>query len=394
MYDDNTPPDPATPIKTWALSIDFDGCTNTAEARARLIQRITDVVRRQPDLTTIDIYIGSYRQSVYADFHAAYIHNGIRGDNDYFSCKVLGQDFIDDLRRSLQTFETYPEVTFNPLLSGDIYNHLKDGTQFKIINQSDYAEWSQKIRSEKPGLSELTGRNQLKETIRLFAFGDGIYHGADSRCSYETSKTLLLYLQMHTMAIRQQQLHPNEKFIFSFFDDKCEILDNLVRFFAAHPELLPDNCSFQAMPFESRPTETASHTTFPLIHGTGAINFTVANDLRTIAAALEPAAMANDGLPPLDVVQAMLLAHVNRLVIPVTVTPFASTDAKPTNTRAKDIAALKKWSDTLRLDSHIAPPLDRLQTPLSLKPIMHTDLAGDALDPVASLKSANTNNRI
>lgn len=107
-----TAPAMAPVIKTWIMSLDFDGCLDTSESRRAFIAHLVQQVVKEPALERIMIYIGSLRQSVYIDYHNAWKHHNKdaqaadkRKQQDFFNHLDVNFDFSAQLTNILLTQE-------------------------------------------------------------------------------------------------------------------------------------------------------------------------------------------------------------------------------------------------------------------------------------------------
>lgn len=259
------------------VSIDFDHCTDSEPKRLALIAALKEYLQANPRIQSVEILIGSYRQSLLQDFHAAYVNKHQRNDETYVSCKVLGQAFIDQLTESCQGLSV--KIAFNPLLAGDVYAQLPLGTSFRQMCKIDYNDLADRVKNH----HVCAIANVNDQTKSIFAIeANGHYNSGSSLFCPDTSKTLLLYMQMHAAAMIQQQA-----FDFLFIDDSPKILSSLLYFFNRYPELLPKACCFSAWRFQDAKTQEV----YASIGGTGVINQLWQEDLRAVAQQLNELVM-------------------------------------------------------------------------------------------------------
>ncbi len=273
-----------------SILLDFDGCTSTEEARARLISRVIETLKTSPQITKLEVSIGSTRGlSFENDFHASHVY-WLRQDF-HESCAILGTVFIEDLKRGLNEHQLNRiNLTFDSMLMGDVLNNLECGESFKLMvrHQASYDRWS--IAS---GSSSINGcrKNGMNFThIRITPINPApsegqskIEYSSDRQHCDDTFKILMLYMQMQQKAL----LNPLEKFVLDFYDDRADILSAIQKFYGAHLELIPSNCclrihQFYIAEYEPELLQDSSDAACHFI-GTGKVNRFYAADVHNIA---------------------------------------------------------------------------------------------------------------
>ncbi|MCH9755672.1 MAG: hypothetical protein K0U37_00565 [Gammaproteobacteria bacterium] len=247
-------------VETLVLSVDFDGCSDTKYARNALIERIVAFVRGT-SYQNIIICIGSLRQSVWIDSLNA-MQN--KPDEMYQSCCVLGLDFIEALRPYLDERIT---LSFENILTYDVYHQLQFGTTFSFFQQADYRAY----HTSKRPVSWMVD-NTEKMPVEMLKWTGTNYDLSEKKTqelsANDTTKKDIMYMQMHHFA---QFLGDNTHFSFVLIDDKQPILKKLDQFFSDYAGLIPRTCFFKGMqhaPYERwlEPIETT------WIRGCGVIN--------------------------------------------------------------------------------------------------------------------------
>ncbi len=257
--------------KHHVVAIDFDGCTDTKFARAKLSDAIANDVITHPHIEVIEIIVASLRQSFLLDYFNA-IHKGkYKGVQ---SCTLLLEDFFYDLHWKIGLLfkknkiqRPVPRITFNSLLLSDILNYLQDGTTFDMM--SKYRHYT--LTSEK--MVAVKSREGKKVSLAYYNRQTDAFEAAATNAAFEfadTSKILLLWVHMHYFA---EKYGKNTPFIYRFVDDVPEILNGIRSFFGAYPGLIPKKC---ALACESQSTNVHIYPSIlssdDLIQGTGDTN--------------------------------------------------------------------------------------------------------------------------
>lgn len=172
-----------------AHSIDYDGCLAHSKYKIisgkTLIEHNTSLLRRIQRASPADktiLFVGSLRQSYEDDCFN-------QGLNENGSCFIAMKQLSEHLGVELDTF-----------LLSDIKDNLPPGTSFENALDPDFSgKHSQSIGSD--------------------------------------MKYDLVYAQMHKLAQRYRS-HP---IVFTFYDDRDDILDAINRFFSAAKNLIPQN---------------------------------------------------------------------------------------------------------------------------------------------------------
>jgi hypothetical protein len=259
-------------VETLVLSVDFDGCSDTKYARNALIHRIADFVRGT-SYQKIIICIGSMRQSVWIDFLNAMQTNR---EEVYQSCRILGLDFIEALQPHL---DKNIIISFENILTYDVYNQLPSGTTFSFFQQANYEAYH---ALEQP--VSWTVDNVEKVSVDMLKWSGKHYELSKEKIeelsTNDASKKDILYMQMHYFA---QMLGDKTPFSLVLIDDLEPILSKLGRFFSDNPGLVPITCFFKGIqhaPYEQwlKPIET------PWVRGGGIINLPFEQEMRRIRA--------------------------------------------------------------------------------------------------------------
>lgn len=123
------------------VGVDFDGCTDTELARARLCDDIVNYVLDNPYLKSVIVIIASLRQTFMLDYLNA-DNNARHFNGERYSCSLLNGEFMSTLKQRIHEVfelnhlpEPVPEVLFCKLMMSDISNHLKMGETFTKISE-------------------------------------------------------------------------------------------------------------------------------------------------------------------------------------------------------------------------------------------------------------------
>lgn len=226
-----------------SVVLDFDGCTSTEEAQNRLIAHLIGLVKSSPNVTGLDISIGSTRGlSFYQDFHSSYLH-ATQHKRPHASCAALGLEFMSKLELGFKNENPGISIAFDPLLIGDVLNYLSVGRSFQLMSiyKNAYADWSE----GKVNISLGRGEGSLMDLWVRPNLEGGVSYSADNIFCNDEYKILLMYMQMHYKA----QQNPGEKFVLDFYDDRVDILGAIHDFYSVHPELIPSNCCLRINQF-------------------------------------------------------------------------------------------------------------------------------------------------
>lgn len=256
--------------QTLVLCLDFDGCTDTPDARARLINYIIGLLKRKQIYKHIMVVIGSLRQSLDLDIaNAARFY--YKNNNAYVSCSLLGTDFIARLSDNLLKYfgEDSPTIEFHNLLLSDVLNQLKTGTVFNLMLKNLYAD------------DKIEVINQIGERVVLLETENGEYIYPSCKEYTDQSKTLLTYMFMHEIALK---LGWEANFTLLLIDDRTDILHGLTTFYNQNKQLLPFTCFFKCINYNSRDKKI-----IPLdgTLGTGIINAAYQYNLRNVVNKIE-----------------------------------------------------------------------------------------------------------
>lgn len=329
------------PNDTLVLSIDFDGCTDTPEARAKLIEHFVQYCKTNPQYKNIYIAIGSLRQSAPSDLNNAQM-NSRHFNGELHSCSVLLGDFVEQLKARLAeeiTDEKPPEVIKMELLMADIYHDLPEGETLKLINSKDYSaiynladyrsigitsstyqrniselsadEYSNWYYSEFDYLTEREQDEYLKSwTLSREEFENyhewrddwqatiwdqtnlnnkkinalsilGPFHLAHSQ-SFEfddVSKCLTLYNLFQHMYRKTAK-----PFDLIQVDDRTDLLGDIEAHYLDNQHQIPSGCTYRGLEWLNYPGFDVTYTeNRPLISGTGTPNPNFANTVKYIA---------------------------------------------------------------------------------------------------------------
>lgn len=281
------------------ISLDYDGCldNNNLAARQYLIQHLVDILKDHPQITELEILVGSTRSYAFTyDFYTSYLHNRVGKPHD--SCATLKEIFLDQLQTALlNNGLDRVKLHFDEVMMADILSDFEHGSCFKFFQQArlEYERWS-------AGNVEITmaGPNLKQKNTTVFAtklglsFQDPITVHGDNHLKYsDTFKLLMLYMQMQEQALKKPLGH----FVFNFYDDRGDITQNAWRFFKKCPFLIPKNCRLRIDPLNFShgitPFDRATAEQYT-INGTGELNLQYADDIRTVAEHLTTVTLPSD----------------------------------------------------------------------------------------------------
>lgn len=228
------------------LSVDFDGCSDNAHGRLKILTEVQAYLQHHPNIQKIVIIIGSLRQSLFLDKYTA-IDYAAYHNSSLVSCKLIGESFLEDLRRSLPS---NIHISFDPLLTSDIYNHLQAGTTFQAMQ----TYFSRDIKEVSHVVS-----NKHGELIDLLLYPQPTTKDLQLQGSRELidfTKISIMYLQMQHMA----NLMPEDSITFRFYDDREDIHRKLNSFFHTHPYSIPKNMTWNSVLNNSQDEELSTKT--------------------------------------------------------------------------------------------------------------------------------------
>lgn len=331
---------------TLVLSLDFDGCTDTPEARNKLIEFIIAYCSARPYYKFVAIAIGSLRQSVLTDYYNAVIHYKTHG-NQLVSCSLLLNEFAKELAVCLRKALNIraPKVQRINLLTSDLFNDLEIGTTLKQMEPSTYVKmrtvechrpipisiqdtsgnevseltqeqfqaWYNQLTCEydEAGVksflqswsveleqfeeykqwrdtwqpSQITAQNKFGQQISLFTteLNQPSYPGNSIKFD-DTSKILVLFVLHQFVANKIKKA-----FDTLHLDDRTDLLYPIDLFYQTHPTLLPLNSAYQSVAWNSDEDFDASQVKMgPVILGKGPVNSMYESDVKEIVQAFPP----------------------------------------------------------------------------------------------------------
>ena len=296
-------PSPIRPV-LQVFCIDFDGCSDSEEARQQIINTvILPAIRANIAISSVMICIGSLRQTVVLDIFNAKKHLQSKHRGHLVSCSVLGKEFITQLQEAISlTLPTrFINVMFNNLLMHDVLNELPSGTTFEQMNNDLYKRLgSMKEKTEIFGINihgEKVTLLKIDPSIRKVSQGSSIFVS-------DKSKLLMMYMFIQNISLRYQSTH---NIYFQLVDDHSEMLLDMERFFIENPECLPHGCHFQGIDFfyDDQTHKTEIDVT-SLISGIGVCNPLFIDDLRSIALDLATITSISKSPTPSDVSERLI----------------------------------------------------------------------------------------
>jgi len=251
------------------LPLDFDGCTDSKEGREYLKKFILSFIQENPHYKKIILCIFSLRQSVWIDFVNAFKNANFK----YGSCSILAEDFFSELKEELALLDI--ALSFESILTHDVYNKLKPGSTFLAMNKINYRQCLQFRRP-----SNLVINNEEDTPVTMFAWTGSRPDLSESKMAEHScqnkDKTDICYMFMHYFA---KQLG-SQRYTILVIDDLVSVLSNAETYFASHAGLIPDTCLFhgiQHFPFEKKYYPDSYKTS--LIQGRGQLNPNFAEDM-------------------------------------------------------------------------------------------------------------------
>lgn len=286
-------------VTKLSLLLDFDGCTTEKEAQKRLIARVIALLKESSHITELEVSIGSTRGlSFESDFHAAQYH-WVNSRIPHKSCIILKRDFMFLLEAELKNEALLGvEINFDSMVMGDVLNDLEAGETVRVIQNyhQEYSLWSANPR----GVLGLNSGSEIYSIIGKTLSGENITHidislkaGASARDTIQYSsgshscndelKILMIYMQMHHKA----SMSPNTRFVLDFYDDRSDILTEILFFYTNNLQLIPKNCCLRINQFcvEAHPLSSGEINKSSIIgNGSGKINHSFREDVCAIAA--------------------------------------------------------------------------------------------------------------
>jgi hypothetical protein len=235
------------PHNYLVLSIDFDGCSDNEHGQHKIISDVQLLIQNQTNITHIVVLIGSLRQSLFLDKYNA-VNYAKCHDSALVSCKQIGDTFITKLRAMLPS---HLFIEFDPLLTSDIYNHLKPGTTYQAMQSyfSSAMTSSHIVTNQHGQLIDLLLYRQSSKLSNSIL---------QTRELIDFTKISILYMQMHHVA----HLIPAIPIYFRFYDDRTDIHHKLKNFFKTHPYCIPQNITWHSIRNDSQDSAIATESMF------------------------------------------------------------------------------------------------------------------------------------
>jgi hypothetical protein len=263
--------------------VDYDGCTDTPEAQAALVEHIVQRALKNTKCTHIQLAIASRRQSLHSDFFNAlnyYLQNQrklLSAATMLATIERLLKVKITEAYQKIRPDASPPAIELNPLLTFDIFNQLKPGTSYRFMSQEDrYASFH---ASTEP--VALWVNNEIDEPVCLFRWMKPEPLKSPSERSIicdDPSKTLTHYMFAHHGAIR----FPGKKIAHVFVDNLRTLLEHGAAMVESNSEAFPTSCYFQGIQLDVL-TRTMGHFKTAIIQGRGKVNPLWQEGLREIA---------------------------------------------------------------------------------------------------------------
>lgn len=260
---------------TLCVALDYDGCMDTHDARNLFIENMLDYLQQHRAYRYVRFFMGSLRQNIFIDYLNAALYRQ-KSTDTLNSCRILIDAFFRDFTTRL--YETFseterPSVSFEPILTGDIFYDLEPGSMLTKMSSDDYTSIYQQNKTLDAQIKSWRGGS-----ITVASWVDG--KGVDRTEPHPVlpSKLDIIYMIAHYVG-RQQG--PHRQFCVLFFDDKMDILTSAARFFEANRSLLPRTASFQGLEFNTQ--QTALGVT-RMVTGSGRINIQYEIFLRALYA--------------------------------------------------------------------------------------------------------------
>ena len=240
-------------IKHMVLGLDFDGCTDTCVARAKLSDSVANFVVDHPEIERLDVIISSLRQTFLLDYFNAH-YNGRDDQGRHQSCAAIEEELlnamdwkIDLLFKRNRINQPAPMIRFHPLLMSDIYNGFECGTTFAKIKEFQHYLPELVKKTNVVQANNFLGQsifiakyNRTKRVFEPFTTPYGSYECSD------TSKVLTLWVQLQYFS---NLYGADQPFVFRFVDDKPKTIQKVTDFFAQYPDLVPRAMIWTHPPF-------------------------------------------------------------------------------------------------------------------------------------------------
>lgn len=246
MITDSIAAQSATIESTLVFCLDFEGCTDTASARTKLIENIVTIAMINQQYRKLLICIGSTSQFVYFDAYTSHSYYEMN-DGQYISCAILGRAFMIELLRALSSaFDAgeAPDLAFYRQLTSDVYNKIPTGSTFSLMNGLTYQDGFNLGKS-----IELLTTDELGRPVTLCGWNNNRLIKNKGGAYFGNSKKLdILYMFMQGIAL---ELGEKDLFKLVFVDNDIQILSDSHYFYSINSDLIPLSCRFQVMEFNS-----------------------------------------------------------------------------------------------------------------------------------------------
>lgn len=272
-----------TDFDVFQYCLDYDGCTDNPDALTALVEHIVTNALKNKKCTRIVLSIASRRQSLYIDFVNAMAHYN-HNKQQWLSAATMLSTLENLLSVAIvKAYQQHrpdvspPVIELNPLLTFDVFNHLRPGDTYRLMTQTHrYASF---YASSDP--VALWVDNELDEPVCLFRWmkPQPLYYPTErSIVCDDPLKTLTHYMFAHHAALT----FPGKKIRLIFVDNLVTLLEHAASVVQSRSQAFPESCYFQGIQLDVA-TKTMGHFKTAIIQGTGAANPQWQEDLRKIA---------------------------------------------------------------------------------------------------------------
>lgn len=202
-------------------SIDYDGClshksyqgsvmaSENPDIVKELIEHNPILIQKLQEMQVHRIMVGSNRQEIYTDA----VESQFR---DFKANKVhkFGSCFP-----ALEKIASYVGASFEDFVLADMYSGLQHGHTVREA----------KKHQENSNYTATSG---------FYELGNGI-----SSWEFDHEKVSIVYAQIQKLALE----NPEDQIVYSFIDDREEILKAVENFFIDYPEMIPSNVTIKTM---------------------------------------------------------------------------------------------------------------------------------------------------
>lgn len=312
--DDIPPPPPPLSLNETqivAFSLDADGCLFNAEyicskkvvaSNQSLLMHMT---AKAQDTKNIVLLVGSNRQSQTIDKY-----NSIR--NGTISCFVAIEEITAFLSKQLNQHQ----VRLDRFLLADIHSNVTEGTSFEqAINP--------------------------------------LHTGPYNETVFDRSKITLIYAQIHKLACD----HRGKQITYRFYDDRRDILDDLILFLIHHLDWIPDQMIIELYCYIGYKPRLLARLT-----GNGMINPDYSEQIKTLVKIGYEYPIQGEGFDVITAIKNDEMSRYRTLELPPITPRISDTNSHPSSNRLRATI----FNTTIKL--YDAPSLEEVSGSINTKP--------------------------